>query len=545
MMRDDMGTLGLRISVKPNAPIHTHKIQNNKNDENTKSQKYKYKTHKYEYKYNPNNNRTIHHTFNDLIIPHENTLQVLQQNTFSMPSKPTPPSMHRHTSTSKDSPSSIHTTNTNRQDYNMKASTTTDSLPNSEPNIRTSPSQSPDNPQHFLPHPNTQCPNEHDNNFLGEKFHLKIISENINGTSFNAANIEKFIVVMNLADKENADVILLQETHAFEEDDHLLRLYGHKYWWTSSGGNGRSRGVTTGLRKTRFNKPSWTDFAKDNVGRWLSGTVKDKSGILYQISNFYLPHFIQGLTLAEFNKKVPKDNDAIQILGGDFNTDSRKPAFEWTRKWGDGRGIFFVNNEIPTWRNKSIIDHIGLDTRLIDCENELCVLPGNGLDHSIVLCKSFHSTKSKLAFPFRRIDDRYTSSPLLHKETLERIGKWDESADPMEYLMNFTATARDIIISNSGVIENEADREELSTLIRCLRIRPSDLTQKDTAFTSVKEIVDIIKETKGSKKLKRKRWKSLVRTAIAKFRKDYGTPIAHLIRDRNTKLKRPRMAKNY
>jgi ribonuclease HI len=400
---------------------------------------------------------------------------------------------------------------------------------------------SPDPHNHFPP--SDSPPFSSPTNKIPQR--LAVVSMNICGASFNAHNFIKFSSAMAVASVNNADVVLFQETHSSIADALNLLRHNHHYWWTICEGDGRSRGVITGLKKSKFDKPHPQSITRDRIGRWCCITTPSRDGTLYQISNFYLPHFIQELTMKEFDHRVPLIRDAIQIAGGDFNHDSRRSDFSWLHDWADKRSSHFIFNEIPTWRNTSIIDHICIDDRLPSNEVELAVLPGNGHDHSIVLFKCSKDKANKTLFPNPRIDDRFAKSSVVHNEAIFRIGERPPGADPLEYLIKFVNTSRDIIVSDAKIIDKEADRDELNALVRCLRVHPSQVSANDKKFPSVASAIEAMKNVHCSKKKFLVKWKSFIRVSISDFRKEYGIPINHLFPKKTPKLPRFHATKNY
>jgi ribonuclease HI len=340
------------------------------------------------------------------------------------------------------------------------------------------------------------------------------------------------------ADIHKVQIILLQETHILREDNDTLKSSLPNFTWFFCEGTGRSRGVAIGILKSMLRDHDNTICERDNEGRWINVNVKLSNG-KFSITSLYLPEKLQIDTLNILSSSVISREDSHMIVGGDFNIDPVRDTnmSDFFFNWFDVNNLLLLDNPFPTWGGTSRIDHMSIDSNLSFSGCDLEVIPGNANDHSILLTKCSNDRADAIRFPLKRIDDRYASSSILHRDTIERLGHYRDEMDPAEYLINFIKTAHSSIVSNSKFIVNNEDAQDMNALLAALDTSDYiDLPENLKVHKLIAPIVKKLKLLKVGKRKKRKRWKSELRQMIAKFRKEKGIDIRHLLPNEQPKL---------
>jgi ribonuclease HI/exonuclease III len=378
-------------------------------------------------------------------------------------------------------------------------------------------------------------------------FILRIISWNIRGCRPSERSYQKLKQLRDNVKEYKINIILLQETHLTKEEAYSVSKILPDFMWFHSYGDGESRGVAIGVRRKACVTGSVEKKGKDSSGRWITIMAKMKSGIQIEISSIYLPHHTQHVTLRSILR--PKIGDKVmRIVGGDFNVCSRKAEFNKILEWADDEHMIVLDNDIPTWNNKSIIDHICHDQELECEEKELNVIPGNGMDHSILIATlKNENLKEKLKFPNPRVDERFCTSKRVHEEVINMLGEYQQGVDdPCEYLMNFVKKSCELIKVDAKILFNDEDIRKLNHLVLVLRKGNLDNLPRE-ALDTIKayNFYGVYVEMKGNKKKRRKYLKSRTRMAICDLRDEKGIEIGKIFPPSSPTLPKYRTKKKY
>jgi ribonuclease HI len=393
--------------------------------------------------------------------------------------------------------------------------------------------------------PNT--PSNDNQNSQIINFILRIISWNIRGCRPSERSYEKLKQLRDNVKEFKVNIILLQETHLLKEEVYSVSKIFPDFMWFHSYGDGDSRGVAIGIRRKACVIGSVEKKGKDISGRWITILAKMKSGIQIEVSSIYLPHHTQQVTLRSILR--PKTNDEwMRIVGGDFNVCSRKAEFNKVLEWADEERMIILDNDIPTWNNQSIIDHICHDQELVCDEKELSVIPGNGMDHSILIATLKNDDgKEKIKYPNPRVDERFCTSRRVHEEVINMIGDYQQGVDdPCEYLMEFVKKSCDLIKVDAKILFDDVDIRKLNHLVLVLRKGNLDNIPRD-ALETIKSynFYRIYVEMKGNKKKRRKYLKSRIRMAICDLRDEKGIEIGKIFPPSSPTLPKYRTNKKY
>jgi hypothetical protein len=373
-----------------------------------------------------------------------------------------------------------------------------------------------------LSNSNNQCPIK--------RRKIVVICWNIRGLYFDTIRSkEKMNIILNLVKELKTDIILLQEIHFERDDDGWLKSCNPQFVWFTSGGSGRSQGVAVGIRIKALQGSKVEVCSRDKGGRWIivKAQIWGSSTI---IGSIYVPSFIKELTMDSIANSFTGHNADEVIFGGDFNIDSRKEEVTDLLNWGERVNLTLVGNPQLTFGGMSTIDHLFISEDLAKRSLVLDTRVGNGLDHSILTLSISDNEDGKVNFPFPRIDPSACSSPALHNEILLKIGEFQEGNNPLTYLKEFGRVAADLVINNRRIINNDRDQKVLCVLVSLLGTNGPDEVSKDHCeIPEVKELFELyIKYNPPTAKMKRRKWKALVRQSIRDFRFNHGVKISHL-----------------
>jgi exonuclease III/ribonuclease HI len=371
------------------------------------------------------------------------------------------------------------------------------------------------------------------------KDRICIISWNINGISFDSVTTkEKLEILRNLVDESKSEIVLLQETHLRREDMKWFNAQFNNFLWFHSFGVGRSKGVAIGVRIAALNGSRIHVHCRDKVGRYIY-IAAQVNNIECDILSIYVPSFIKNETLEEINRKCAPSENTL-IFGGDFNINFVKEEFTLLEKWLDVRNCCILDNEVFTYRDKSIIDYIGTSSSCVLNDRNLDVVVGSGLDHSILVATLRRGDDGAI-FPIKpKINPSLCESSVVHKEAIARIGPFKVSSNPMTYINQFSDAVRDIILNNDKVIKNPDIRNSLMKVVACKEVNdPSKLASSIREDEFVKTMChDYYKYSSNSNKARRRKWRAIIRYTIINIRKNYGCKVSHLLGKKCPKLTR-------
>jgi ribonuclease HI/exonuclease III len=372
---------------------------------------------------------------------------------------------------------------------------------------------------------------------------LVLLSWNLRGISFGStASREKMELIVNCISLYNVDVVFLQETHLNHDDMHWFNShFGNFCWFHSCGLNG-TRGAAVGIRKAILRGHKVDVISRDKVGRWVivKARIHDSSDCVF--SSIYVPQFVnKAWTLQDWSAKLKSVIGVDVVVGGDFNINLEKDEFATLLNVSDTLSLSVVENSIPTFANKSVIDYMLVSKNFPLNVASLDVLAGYSKDHDLILLVLNDGETKRRKLPNTRLSVELCESIIIHDEAMMRVGKFDkEGMCPLKYLNSFSDAIRSIIEENSKVILSDDIRKSLSLVVLCLRVAgPGEVKEIWSEDPFVQSIVE---EFKGfdppSLKSARRKWKALVRKKIREMRRDFGCKTSHLLKRDRRKLKK-------
>jgi hypothetical protein len=367
-----------------------------------------------------------------------------------------------------------------------------------------------------------------------------VLSWNIRGLCFGSfRSREKIEIIERICNSYGVDVVFLQETHLSIEDVKWFNSQMSNFVWFHSVGIDDTRGASVGIRKAALRGSKVEIKSRDKVGRWVIVSCV-LYGVVMTLASIYVPQYVNKIwTLDDFSDKLKYSGADHCVIGGDFNINFVKDEFEILNKWLGDTKLEIVENAIPTYGGKSIIDYIARNRSFpIPC-SDVEVLCGNGLDHSIMVASFKEECDLVRKLPHKRLNPNLCESKVVHEEAVLKIGKFNKDMEtPTSYLKRFASATREILESNLKVINNEETRKSLAFVVSCLQVSgPENIIQsaREDPF-----VLSIVEEFKGfdplTNKAKRRKWKALVRKKIVEMQKLFGIPVSHLLPKSRKKL---------